>query len=308
MLVTEFPLQASRLETPGRVDDRDVNQPQGERTFDRLPAFAAGSCCRSVTAKPAVAYPAPLVEKGDTIDTADIAATRVWRRTSGTAVMSRIRTAQLSLPATRETLAQLDLGTVVYLTGRVFTAREGVYKRAVEDGHGLPVAAAQMGSANFHCSPAASIDAAGRPTVGAVTATASFRFAKWLDGWFKLSGCTVIIGKGGMTSEIYRRSFVPAGAIYLTTVGYGTGALLGRGIRRVAAVHWLEELGLAQAVWVLEVENFGPFLVESDLAGNSLFERENAKIAPNLEQIYAGTRPATLRRFGETDDKTDELI
>jgi L(+)-tartrate dehydratase beta subunit len=51
----------------------------------------------------------------------------------------------------------------------------------------------------------------------------------------------VIIGKGGMTSEVYRKSFVPHGAIYLTTVGYGTGGLLGRGIKRVARVYWLEE-------------------------------------------------------------------
>jgi L(+)-tartrate dehydratase beta subunit len=123
-----------------------------------------------------------------------------------------------------------------------------------------------------------------------------------------MSGCNLIIGKGGMTSEIYRGSFVPNGAIYLTTVGYGTGALLGRGIKRVAAVYWLEELGLAQAVWVLEVENFGPFLVESDRDGNSLFERENAKIAPGIERLYQGTRPAIMRRYGETDDKTEELI
>jgi L(+)-tartrate dehydratase beta subunit len=65
---------------------------------------------------------------------------------------------------------------------------------------------------------------------------------------------------------------------------------------------------LAQAVWVLEVEKFGPFLVESDLAGNSLFERENAKITPGLERHYAGTKPATLRRYGETDDKSKEVI
>ena len=79
-------------------------------------------------------------------------------------------------------------------------------------------------------------------------------------------------------------------------------------LERVAAVHWLEELGLAQAVWVLDVENFGPFLVESDLDGHSLFERENAKVAPGLERLYQGTRPATLRRYGETDDKTEEVI
>ena len=111
----------------------------------------------------------------------------------------------------------------------------------------MPASTEVLGTANFHCSPAASIEADGSFKMGAVTATASFRFAKWLDDWFKLSGCNVIIGKGGMTSDIYRRSFVPNKAIYLTTVGYGTGALLGRGIKKVSSVHWVEELGLAQA-------------------------------------------------------------
>jgi L(+)-tartrate dehydratase beta subunit len=222
--------------------------------------------------------------------------------------VTKLNTVRLRLPASTADLAALEIGTVVYLDGRLFTAREGVYKRAVEDGFGLPASPDELGRANFHCSPAASIGADGSMTVGAVTATASFRFAKYLDGWFEVSHCNVIIGKAGMTSEVYRRSFVPNSAIYLTTVGYGIGALLGRGIKRVPGVYWREELGLAQAIWVLDVENFGPFLVESDLAGNSLFERENAKIAPSIEKLYAGTHPATLRRFGETDDKTDELI
>jgi L(+)-tartrate dehydratase beta subunit len=222
--------------------------------------------------------------------------------------MATLKTVQLHLPASTEDLRALEIGSVAYLTGRVFTAREGAYKHAIEDGAGMPAPREALGLVNFHCSPAAATNADGSHTVGAVTATASFRFAKWLDDWLRLSGCNIIIGKGGMTSDIYRRSFVPKEVIYLTTVGYGTGALLGRGIKRVAGVYWLEELGLAQAVWVLEVENFGPFLVESDLAGNSLFERENAKIAPGLDRLYAGTRPAIMRRYGETDDKTEELI
>ena len=219
-----------------------------------------------------------------------------------------LKKVHLNLPATTEDLRKLEIGSVAYLTGRIFTAREGVYKRAIEEGAGMPASREDLGLANFHCSPAATIEPDGRYNVGAVTATASFRCAKWLDGWFKLSGCNILIGKGGMTSEVYRRSFVPNNAIYLTTVGYGTGALLGRGIKNVANVYWLDELGLAQAVWVMDVENFGPFLVESDLDGNSLFERENAKIAPGIEKLYAGTRPATLRRYGETSDKTDEVI
>jgi L(+)-tartrate dehydratase beta subunit len=222
--------------------------------------------------------------------------------------MADLNTVNIDLPARTEDLRKLEIGSVAYLNGRLFTAREGVYKRAIADGAGMPAGKDVLGITNFHCSPAATINPHGGYTVGAVTATASFRFAQWLDGWFKLSGCNIIIGKGGMTSQAYLNQFVPNNAIYLTTVGYGTGALLGRGIRRVAGVYWLEELGLAQAVWVLEVEKFGPFLVESDLAGNSLFERENARIAPGLEQHYAGTKPATLRRYGEIDDKTKEVI
>jgi L(+)-tartrate dehydratase beta subunit len=219
-----------------------------------------------------------------------------------------LKTVQLKLPASTEHLAKLELGTVVYLTGRVFTAREGVYKRAVEEAAGMPAPPSELGTANFHCSPAARQNSDGSYTVGAVTATASFRFAKTMGRWLDLSGCNIIIGKAGMTSEIYRRDFVPNNAIYLTTVGYGTGALLGRGIKAVAGVYWLKELGLAQAVWALDVENFGPFIVEGDLAGDSLFERENAKMAPGIRALYADSRPPALRRYGETDDKTEELI
>ena len=222
--------------------------------------------------------------------------------------MGDLQRVEIKLPATSADLRKLEIGSVAYLTGRLLTGREGVYKHAIEDGAGMPAPPDVLGRANFHCSPAASIEPDGSHKIGAVTATASFRFAQWLERWFKLSGCNIIIGKGGMTSDVYRKYFVPNEAIYLTTVGYGTGALLGRGIKKVEGVYWLEELGLAQALWVLEVENFGPFLVESDFAGNSLFERENAKIAPGLDKLYAGTRPATLHRYGETDNKADEII
>ena len=205
-------------------------------------------------------------------------------------------------------LKSLELGNVVYLNGVVYTAREGAYMKVVDDGVDLPLDLPAVSAANFHCSPAAAQRPDGSYALSAVSATASFRFRKWLGGWFQASGARLIMGKGGMTSADYNRDFVPNGAVYLTTVGYGTGALLGRGVKKVREVHWLEELGIAQAMWVLEVENFGPFLVESDMSGNSLFERENEKIAKNLEKLYEGTKPAVLKRFGETDDRKDELI
>ena len=218
------------------------------------------------------------------------------------------RKIHLNANPTPEALAELSIGDIVYLDGTVYTAREGIYKRVLEDGIAMPLDLPAKSAANFHCSPAATQHDDGSFDLGAVTATASFRFSKWIGPWLAASGAKLIIGKGGMSSQDYRDHFVPHGAIYLTTVGYGTGALLGRGVNQVRDLHWREELGLAQAMCVLDVENFGPFIVESDLEGNSLFERENARIAASLDKVYEGTRPAVLKRFGETDDRSDELI
>ena len=218
------------------------------------------------------------------------------------------RQIELSTTPTAEEIAEVRLGDIVYLNGLIYTAREGVYKRALEEQANIPMELPSDSAANFHCSPAAAIREDGSFDLGAVTATASFRFAKWLPEWMAKTGAKLIIGKGGMTSKDYKSFFVPNGAIYLSTVGYGTGALLGRGVERVEVVHWRDELGLAQAMWVIRCNRMGPFIVASDLDGNCLFERENERISKNLHKAYEGTRPATLKRFGETDDKSDELI
>lgn len=219
-----------------------------------------------------------------------------------------LKTVRLSTNPSPDDLRQLEIGNIVYLDGVVYTGREGVYTKVIEQGAELPLDLPAVSATNFHCSPAAAVNPDGSFNLRAVTATASFRFSKWLEKWFELSGAKLIIGKGGMSGEDYRNIFVPNGAVYLTTVGYGTGALLGRGVKHVRDAHWLDELGIAQAMWVLEVENFGPFIVDSDLDGNSLFERENQRISQGLARVYEGTRPAILKRYGETDDRSDELI
>ena len=219
-----------------------------------------------------------------------------------------LREIRLSTTPSSETIAELRLGDIVYLDGLMYTAREGVYMRALEDKANIPMDLPSQSATNFHCSPAARINSDGSFDMGAVTATASFRFSKWLPGWMDKTGAKLIVGKGGMTSKDYKEYFVPNGAVYLSTVGYGTGALLGRGIEKVEAVYWNEELGLAQAMWVIKCNNMGPFIVASDLNGDCLFERENAKIAKNISKAYEGTKPAILKRYGETDDRSDELI
>ncbi|SFC15898.1 L(+)-tartrate dehydratase beta subunit [Cupriavidus sp. OV038] len=214
----------------------------------------------------------------------------------------------INLPATTEDLARLELGSAVYLTGLVYTAREGIYKKVLDEGVEAPVELRGLSNVNFHCSPAAAPNEDGGYNVGAVTATASFRFSKWIPKWMEKTGCRIFIGKGGMPADDYKRVLAPGGAIYLTTVGYGTGALLGRGIKRVQDVFWLDELGIAQAMWMFDVENFGPFIVESDLEGNSLFAQHAEVINAGIDKLYAGLKPPALHRYGETDDRKNEVM
>jgi L(+)-tartrate dehydratase beta subunit len=219
-----------------------------------------------------------------------------------------LREIHLDLPATAESIASLDLGSVVYLNGVVYTAREGVYDRILNGGEKLPAGLKEISNVNFHCSPAAAPQADGQYHVGGVTATASFRFSKYLADWLDLTNSKIIIGKGGMPVADYKNILAPRGAIYLTTVGYGTGALLGRGVQSVEAVHWLEDLGIAQAMWLFRVKSFGPFLVDSDLEGNSLFAQQGELVNQNIEALYEGLKTPALHRYGETHNRKDELM
>ena len=214
----------------------------------------------------------------------------------------------LTTPVSAEAIRTLKLGDVVYLSGVLYTGREGVYRQVVDKGVALPNSVRALTNVNFHCSPAASVRPDGSYSIEAVTATASFRFGKSMTTWFERSGAKVIVGKAGLTELAYREWFVPHGAVYLTTVGYGLGAMYGRTIKRVLDVHWLKELGIAQALWVLEVERIGPFLVEGDAAGRSLFALANREVNLRVDEVYKTLPPPALSRFGEVLSRKDEVV
>ena len=71
---------------------------------------------------------------------------------------------------------------------------------------------------------------------------------------------------------------------------------------------WLDDLGIAQAIWIFKVEKFGPFIVDSDQQGTSLFAKSNREIESRLDSLYDGLAPAILSRYGETTERDDEVI
>lgn len=222
--------------------------------------------------------------------------------------LTGVREVQVQLPLTLEVAGTLALGDAVFLNGLVFTGREGVYQHIFERGFEPPLDIRHTCNVTFHCSPAVGETAPGVYNISAVTATASFRFAKHVPLLLERYGVRAVIGKGGMQEEIYQSAFRPHGAIYLTTVGYGIGAIYGRGIRAIKDVFWKDELGLAQAMWVLEVENFGPFLVECDLQGRSLFSRANAEVNETFQPLYDGLPLPALKRLGEISSPGEEML
>ncbi len=163
---------------------------------------------------------------------------------------------------------------------------------------------------NFHCSPAAAtVRPDGTYVVEAVTATASFRFGKSMGPWFERSGARVIVGKAGLTELAYREWFVPHGAVYLTTVGYGMGAAYGRGhhprARRPLASRARHRPGALGARG--QPPRARSWWKVTPRAGAS-------SPSPTARSISASPRstrdlpPPALARFGEILSRTDEVV
>jgi fumarate hydratase subunit beta len=69
------------------------------------------------------------------------------------------------------------------------------------------------------------------------------------------------------------------GCVYLAITG-GAAVLAAQGIKSVSGVEWFE-LGMPEAIWILNTENFGPLTVAMDAHGNSLYAEVNAKVKEN---------------------------
>ena len=96
---------------------------------------------------------------------------------------------------------------------------------------------------------------------------------------------TIVIGKGGMGDRT-QSALEKVGAVYAHYTG-GAGALAAVRIKRVEAVHWLEELGMPEAVWIFAMRDFGPLLVTMDSEGGNLYKQLEATIAENMKAILA---------------------
>lgn len=190
----------------------------------------------------------------------------------------------LMTPISEEDVRRLKIKDVIYLTGTMFTARDGAHRRAVElirKGEKLPISL--EGLVLYHCGPILK-KVNEEWTVVAAGPTTSTRMEPFQDEFITNLGVRVVVGKGGMgqkTTEAMKRF----GAVYCAFTG-GTAVLAAQSIIKVMGVEWLD-LGMPEAVWIFEVKDFGPLIVAIDAQGNNLYHDVGKKIEVNREKIYS---------------------
>lgn len=185
----------------------------------------------------------------------------------------------LQTPLEIEDIKKLNIGDIVYISGKILTARDEAHARILEmDEKQEELPFSLEGAVIYHCGPLMQQTEGGWKVISAGPTT-SGRMSKMTPPLLKAHGVRAIIGKGGMkgvTDALKDR------CVYLAYTG-GCAALAAELIKEVKTVHWLD-LGMPEAVWVLRVEEFGPLIVGIDSKGKDIFSEVREKAQEQLEK------------------------
>jgi tartrate/fumarate subfamily iron-sulfur-dependent hydro-lyase beta chain len=174
----------------------------------------------------------------------------------------------LNIPLSEQDVRDLRVGDVVYLKGRIFTSRDMGHftvKKLMDEGKPLPVDF--EGAAVFHAGPVVKKREDGGYDLVVIGPTTSIRMEPYHKMVADLK-IRAIIGKGGL-AEGSLKQFEESGQVYLQAAP-GCAVVLAEGVRRIENVFFLE-LGVPEALWVLDAEKFGPLVVGMDAHGKSVY-------------------------------------
>lgn len=192
-------------------------------------------------------------------------------------------TYNLETPISEKEIRKLKVNDEIFVTGSLVTARDQAHKRALEylkKGKLLPINL--EGAAIYHCGPLVKKEDS-KWTVLSAGPTTSTRMDVFEAEFIKSFKVRVVVGKGGVGGKT-AKALMEYGAVYGAFTG-GAGVLAAKAIKNVKSVEWLN-LGIPEALWVLEVENFGPLTVAIDSHGRNLFMEVAKKAEENKSRIY----------------------
>ncbi len=178
---------------------------------------------------------------------------------------------KLTIPAPLSEIESLRAGDYVYLSGKIYTARDAAHKRmseALAGGEKLPIEIKDAFIYYMGPSPTAE-----GHVIGSAGPTTSGRMDRYTPALLDL-GLKGMIGKG-RRSRAVRESIAKNKAVYLAAVG-GAGALLSKSIIKSTVIAY-GDLG-AEAIRELEIKDF-PAIVIIDSTGRDYYETAAEKYA-----------------------------
>ena len=187
---------------------------------------------------------------------------------------------ELTLPVSEDTIRSLRTGDFVKISGLMYTGRDAAHAYLMEEFR--PEFREKLKDRIiYHCGPVVrKVD--GDWEFISAGPTTSAREEVYQADVFEQYGVRGVIGKGGMferTLEACGR----LGAVYLHAIG-GAGALIASSVKKVNNVYMLEEFGVPEAIWEIEVDGF-PAIVTMDSHGKSLHREIRERSMKEFEKL-----------------------
>ncbi|HPZ07846.1 MAG TPA: FumA C-terminus/TtdB family hydratase beta subunit [Candidatus Eremiobacteraeota bacterium] len=172
---------------------------------------------------------------------------------------------KIQLPVSEEEVRKLKIGDEVYLTGKMVTGRDSAHTYLLEKFQ-EDLAPILENTVIYHCGPVVKKEGDLWSFVAAGPTT-SIRDEPYEADVIKNYHLRGVIGKGGM-GEKTLKACKDYGAVYFHAVG-GVAVVLAKSVKQVLGVYKLEEFGVPEAFWHIDVVDF-PVIVTMDSHSNSI--------------------------------------
>ncbi len=187
----------------------------------------------------------------------------------------------LTTPISAEDLADIHVGDVIYLTGKLTTCRDVAHRRVIEEKRPLPVDV--RNGAILHAGPIIRKHGEDDYEMVTVGPTTSMRMEKFEEAFIKETGVRLIIGKGGMGDGTMRgcREHKALHCVFPA----GCAVVAANCVEKIVAANWMD-LGMPETLWTSEVKEFGPLIVSIDTHGRNLFEENKVIFNERKQKVY----------------------
>ncbi|MBR4060049.1 MAG: fumarate hydratase C-terminal domain-containing protein [Lachnospiraceae bacterium] len=189
----------------------------------------------------------------------------------------------LQSPLQESDIRKLRVGDTVFLSGKAFTCRSKLQRSVFDEGLAMPKELLDN-DILIHAGPIILKEGDSWQLVS-IMPTSSVRFEKWGADSIKEWGLKVIVGKTTMREKT-AEAMQKYGCVHLSPQSVSPN--LWHDQIDIQGVYLFDEMGSIEAPWQFELNEFGPFVVDMDTEGNSLYEQVDDKVRENL--VSAHTR------------------